>query len=381
MQKFLRIAFIQFRIAAALIACLIAGLDAHAQYYIATDSSITTGVKVLMSTERDNCELIRVRGKNGVVRTYTPLQLTEYGHRRKIKYVSKTINVYGYERRVFLNERVKGPMTLYSYNSRAANCFFLETKDGAMIPVFNDDSTDYKAVLRETMSSCAAMERKIGLVRFQKSSMARLVKDFNNCSQRPLPFPKWGPVIGYGLNTLSKPSNYYGAITVSNWSANYTGFVVGVGGDYPISSGDLSIHADILLSSHRFSSTSQELAVTTDVVYNAMALDVPLMLRYRLPLSRWRPFVNAGPLASLSLQTNGLVYTATLDQNNILTTTGGSDEKLVSSFMYGFAAGGGIELDLGKRNSVWFEVRTNSLVAGQDSLQKNQLLLLTGYTF
>lgn len=381
MGKLLRIAFLDLRVVATLLIWLIGSVNANAQFYIATDSSMVTGVKLIMSSERDNCEFIRVRSKNGVVKTYTPLQLTGYGNTPKVNYVSKTIYLQEFKRDVFLNQRVNGPLTLYSYNSRAVNCFFLETKEGKMIPLFHSDSTDFRALLREQMSSCAAMERKIGLVRFQKSSMTRLVNDFNTCSKRSFPYPKWGPVIGYGLHTLSKPTNYYGAITVYNWSADYSGFVVGIGGDYPLSSGNLSIHADILLSSHRVSSTSQELAVTTDLVYNAMALDVPVMLRYRVPISRWRPFVNAGALASMSMETNGLVYTATRDQNNVLTTTGGKDEKLVNNFMYGFAAGGGIELDLGKRNSVWFELRTNNLVGGQDSLQKNQLLLLTGYTF
>jgi hypothetical protein len=381
MGKFLRISFIDLRVVVTLLIWLIGSVEVYAQYYITTDSSMVTGVKLIMSSERDNCESIRVRSKNGVVRTYTPLQLTGYGNAPKVNYVSRTIYLQEFKRDVFLNQRVKGPLTLYSYNSRAVNCFFLETQEGKMIPLFHSDSTDFRALLREHMSSCAAMERKIGLVRFQKSSMTRLVKDFNQCAKRPFPHAKWGPVVGYGLNTLSKPSNYYGAITVYDWSADYSGFVVGVGGDYPISSGDLSIHADILLSSHRVSSTSQELAVTTDLVYNSMAIDFPLMLRYRVPISGWRPFLNAGPLVSLSMETTGTVFTATRDQNNIITTTGGTREKVVSGFLYGFAAGAGLEMDLGRRNSVWVEVRTNSLAGGQDSLQKNQLQFLTGYTF
>lgn len=353
-------------------------INGQAQSYIETDSSKSTGGKILFSTERDNNAFIKLKLKTGTV-TYTPEQLTGYGVIGKSSYVAKTILVNGTERKVFLNKRVNGTLSLYSYRSRDFDAFFLEAKDKNLIPLLDDGQEGYRTLLSSYLDSCAHAARNVKWVRYRPSSLTRLLTQFNSCSSKPFPRLKLGAVVGYGTSNVFMGPDYFGPISSYNWKTDYSSFVVGVTGDFPINSGYVSLHTDVLLSRSQFNTVSQSGAVVTDIVYNSSSIDVPVLVRYRLPTPGWRPFVNAGLQASFNLNTKGNIYTSTFDQDVVTTST--TEVKILPGLTWGVAAGLGIEYDLLSRNAVFVELRLARAYGGSDSLQKDQVLILTGFTF
>lgn len=350
-------------------------MEVAAQNYIETDSSTTTGLKVLFGSERDNNHFINVKTKWGSQR-YTPQQLAGYGNLPDLAYVARTILVNGEERRVFLNKRVKGATALYSYSAYDFSAFYLESKRTGFIQLSKET---YKATLAQHMDSCVSAAKKVNLARFRPSSLTRLVSQYNTCSSKPFPHWKLGIIAGYGKSSLSQGSNYLGDINSYGWKTDYPAYMFGLTGDFPINNSYFSIHADVLFSRNQFSSTMASGAEITDIVFNSSAIDIPVLLRYRFTVPQWRPFINAGVMATYNFNTKANVYTSTLDQDVITTSMG--EAQIVSDKAWGISVGAGIEIDLFTRSSAFVEVRSAMVYGGTKSLQKDQLMILTGFTF
>lgn len=351
------------------------------QAYISTESYRSAGVKVVEGTARDNCSFIKVKDrKAGTVTTYFPTDLDEYGLKDGVVYISRTINVNGENRRVFLKRLVEHGVSLYYYTSKDHRAFYLESGDTTLIELTNNGERYYKAILSDKMADCAPSKGNVRVVQYKQNSLKRLVSNYNTCSSKPLPYKKIGVVAGFELTGITTPSRYTGELEGNFDFGNHKGAVVGVSFDAPIDGGYFSAHGDVLLSKSGYSIHHRNKDVDTDVVINFTSLDLPLQVRYTIPTRKVQPFVNMGGVVSLRMKNTSAVYRATVGPDAIYIDEV-SRNTLISNSSLGFATGAGIQFKVNLRNTVSLELRFVKTYNESDFLSVKKLGFLTSFTF
>lgn len=62
---------------------------------------------------------------------YNPQQVSRYGFKEGSEYIARGITIQGNKKRVFLEQLVKGDLSLYHYREKGLETFFLE-KDSTL---------------------------------------------------------------------------------------------------------------------------------------------------------------------------------------------------------------------------------------------------------
>jgi opacity protein-like surface antigen len=348
--------------------------------YILGDSSAHYGLKILEGTRRDNYQFIKVKDREeGVVTTYYPNDISEYGLKDGTTYVSRTITINGEERKVFLNRLALGTLTLYHYNSKSHQAYYLETPDARLIELPRDGDRNYKDILSEHLSVCPYSKDNVRLVRYRDSSMGRLVSYDNKCTAKPFPYRKFGIVAGYGITSLLTPSNYNGPFEGSEKVDNYKGGLFGFSFDQPIYASHYSVHAELLVSRSSYSYGRLKNDRHTDMVVNLTSLDIPLQARYTFTSSKTRPFINAGGILSYRLQNSSALYNSTVTATE--TIVNDVIDDLVSDWGGGFAGGAGMQFNVSFRSTFSIELRYSKVYSGTQYLNTQLVGLLAGFTF
>lgn len=137
---------------------LISRTAVFCQSYIATDSTSLTGVRIITGTPQENSYSIKVMITNKETKVYTPKDLKEYGLADGTVYISREISVSGFSKRVFLQQLAKGKLTLYYYDGKEANLFFIERDSSGLVTLTKDLSIDVN--LRESLQGLGVCQNE-----------------------------------------------------------------------------------------------------------------------------------------------------------------------------------------------------------------------------
>jgi len=150
--------------------------------YIRTDSSVTTGVKIVEVDELTKYTICRL--ENGKETTdYSPIMLTEYGTTDGRVFISKEIQIAGTPRRVFLERLVKGKSTLYFYLGKNVKTFYLERANAFFleIPKYSTDHSSFKNQLKSLTSDCPQLSRRFRFIIYSRNSISGIIRRYNRC--------------------------------------------------------------------------------------------------------------------------------------------------------------------------------------------------------
>lgn len=372
---------INLRIYLLLIFCFFAtSLFAQTGYY-ATDSTMSSGIKLIDGTDYDNSRVCKVKKGKEIIK-FTPYEISEYGFNEDRTYVSKDIYISDSSEKVFLERLVKGETNLYYYKGKNIKTFFLEKDSTIFIEISKKNNNGYKSILNEFTNDCNAVSNAIKLVRYNKKSLAKLTERYNNCELKPFPFLRYGVIIGYEIDKLIPNSNVE-IDYLNEFSYKYeSGYTIGLFIDNPILVSDFSFHAEINYSKQSFSYNIKEENKDIDLLINISSLSIPLILRYTYPSLKFRPYINLGGIFSYHFNNKiNSLFEANIDDNII------EINKISNSTIYdhqaGFNLGGGIQYSLDYRRSIFIELRYNKLygISNSGSFNNDVLQILTGINF
>lgn len=341
-----------------------------------TDSLLTIGIKLKGGTARENAQFIIMKKEDSEIR-YSAEELTEYGLKNGTVYLSRDISVSGQNDKVFLERLEHGKMTLYFYIAKGTKTYFVEKDSTVFVEI---SKNDFRKHLLEHTSDYAWKAEQAQLVRYNKKSLSRLVSIYNNGTSRPLPYPRFGVMVGYSSTSLSVPAG------MSNEHLDEISFIPGSSAlfgffaDLPIEQSYFSLNTGVSITKNGFSFNSTSPQSDIDVVINTSSISVPVLLRYTLPTLVWRPFINAGGSYLYHLTNQSNLYRSSIDQN-VITINKVEQQPFISDSMVGYSFGIGLQRNIDYRKIAAGELRLNQFPGNENTLQKTQLEIIASFSF
>ena len=363
-------------------------------YYIATDTSMSMGAKVMDGGDLLNARFCRVLKEDEII-IYSPFEVKEYGIKDGSVYVSKKIMVTDSSRQVFLERLAEGKTVLYYFKDTNLTTYFLENERKGFVEIprnapENADLT-YRDILNDLTLDCKYVADASRLVKYQEKSLTRYIETYNSCKPKAFPFLKYGVfaginfssivyIPGIGNQYLSTENKYF-----KNADFKYDpGLVFGIFIDQPIKATDFSFHPEVYFSKNEYTSNYEMDTNTIDVMINTSAINIPVLFRYAVPTAKARPYINAGLIYAYQFKQQFEIYTTPLDGGTIEDENPEMPAPVVTNQL-GFAAGTGLEVDLTCRLRLCLDIRYTLLyglrVSGQESYRKNEFHIVAGISF
>lgn len=163
---------------------------------------------------------------NAQARSFEPGEIHAYRFGEGKFYISKGINSEQGLTQVFLEYLVNGLADLYYIRDEKGDHYFLETEDGKMMELKNEESVleedgvkyvwksnEHIAVLKSTFSDCMEIQPRLDHAQLTHKSLINLTSSYHDyvCDdglcivyQKPVPAVKFnlGPVLGFGSSGL-----------------------------------------------------------------------------------------------------------------------------------------------------------------------------------
>lgn len=343
--------------------------------YIADDSTVSIGLKLIESSPKNNAQYIKSKKKNEVV-TYSPNDLREYGFKDGTIYISKDVSIAGSSKRVFLERLTHGKLTLYYYTEKGINTYFLQQDSSLLVEIPKED---FQRSIKEYTKDFDGVSKQIKLLRYRKKSLSKLVSMYNLDTYKPLPYPRFGITGGYRATALKVPSpgplEQLEGISFST----HTSFSFGVFGDLPIAMSYFSVNLGIDFSKAGFTVSSQRSQREVDLLINTTSIHAPVLLRYTLPSFGWQPFLNIGGVYTYHFQNESELFESTRD-GGVLIINEVLQEPLLSDNMLGYVAGIGIQRNIDIRKVASMEIRFSRFPGNASTLQKNLFDVLVSFS-
>lgn len=327
--------------------------------YFIRGPSLSHGVKIIDGGELLNSSVCMVRiGKT--VTEYSPYDVNEYGFADGRVYLSRKIFLSDSIKQVFLERLTSGNASLYFYRGQGCRTFFLEKEDSVLTELAdkweNKGEPGYREKLHEMTSDCPEVSTAARLVTYKKASLTKFIERYDRCVKRPFPYLKYGFFVSYGTTRLIKPADLNHPSLDQMDIPRDGNWVFSIFIDYPILVSDFSLCNELSFFQYDFSASEHIENKDIDFVANVSGFNLPFFIRYRLPIHKIRPYLNAGGMYTYHLKNESTIYEAFIDQPVV--TTGYVDEtQLISDQYIGYIFGGGLEYDILFRKSVFFEIR------------------------
>lgn len=351
--------------------------------YLVKDTSMVVGVKLVDGNQKANAKFCQLKKGYSIIK-YTPSEVKEYGFKDGRVYLSKEIQISGSTQRVFLERLVDGNTTLYFYRGKGIKTYFIEKDSSLLVELAKGngrrDSLNFRNRLTNLTIDCPELGNSIKLVRYKKGLLTELISRYNNCEIKPFPYFKYGLLFGY---ESTKP--YILAFQKVEYldELNFVfeeGITYGLFVDIPIKAGNFSSHMELSYSRLGFSSSKRIGDKGIDFAANLSSLKLPVLVRYTIPLSTIRPFLNVGPLMAYNQNKGDELYSTNIGENTIeiFNIQGAS---FISTYQLGHSIGIGVEYIRSVGHSIFFEARYNSLYGFSETLSSRQFQFLIGINF
>ncbi len=344
----------------------------------------SVGVKIADKGDKLNSRICQAK-KGKTELSLTPYDIDEYGFSDGRVYVSKDVRISDSVYRVFLLRLSTGKQTLYYQRENNIKTFYI-AKDSTQwieLPENKDapDSTYFRDRLAGITADCPGVADDIRVVSYNKSSMQKLFRIYNQCEHKPLPFLKLGVLAGFGWTTLD-PSMLHNDQLDEFFFGYESRYVFGLFADMPLFMSDFSMHLELTYNKYALTYTEIIADRDYDFVANVSSVGMPLLLRYSYPSVKLRPYVNAGGYLGWNFKNENNLWEATVD-HNLIEIADGSDNSLIAAFMGGPSIGCGLEYKLDFRRRIFIDCRFYRLYGLSDpkSMIFSEFLVTTGINF
>jgi len=341
--------------------------------YVATDSSLSTRVKLIQSRPKDNSQFIRQETITGLVK-HSPEQLSEYGFKNGTVFVSREILLEGKSKKVFLERLAKGQITLYYYIDKDTKTFFLEL-DSVLVELGKDKN--FRDVLETHTNDFEWKTRQVKTVNYSKKSLTSLIDQYNSGKNKPIPFTRFGLLTGPITTSWRTPPQAFNTYLNNSSFSNSSAISYGLFIDVPLSN-SISINAGLNISEAETTTTTVTLFGRYNALVEIISVDIPLLVRYTLPTLRIRPFINAGLMYSYNLKNENAIYRSEF-RGSLFGVV--PNQEFISRSMFGPTYGFGLQYAVHRRKVLSVEFRGNYLFMDQITLNKSQAAVLFGLSF
>ena len=329
--------------------------------YIVGENFISSGLEILGGGRKSSALICRIKHSDSI-QSYLPGQISAYGFLNGKRYESKVITTKKGLDTVFLQKLESGRVSLYFYKGTGYKVFFLEPDSGMLIPIRRNDRSNernYKNTIKLYLTDCDKFDRLITVANFNRPSLAELVKRYNNvCNMSYFPFVKFGFIGSVGQARL-KISSLNTSVYLKDlnydlqWRRNFGFFV-----DYPFIKNNFSIHTELYFEDTYFEERDSINNRFLDLIIDCNSLNIPVMIRYNLPLSYIRPFFNAGLTYSWNYKITEEKKTVTYVPHTFPASVSVED-NIYALNQLSLVAGIGSEIDLWSGHIIDFELRYN----------------------
>lgn len=343
--------------------------------YIATDSSLNSGVNLISGSAKDNAQFIRL--KEDSIRRYSPEQLAEYRLTNGSVYESRSIKISGQTKKVFLERLEYGKINLYFYTEKGIPYYYLE-KDSATFIELTENNLQKQ--LSEVTADFGWTAGQLRLVKFNRKSLSKFISMYNLGNDKPLPYERFGLIGGYNrTNLIMTPDLFIEQLDGVSFSPS-SSTTLGAFADLPILMSYFSFNVGVNFSKSEFSVDSRKPQSVVNAVVNITSVSIPFLVRYTVPTLVWRPFVNAGGIYTNHFKSESKIYEFNLNQT-VPTFDEVNHRPLISDAMFGYSFGLGIQRNLNYRKIVSAELRLYKLYGKPMTLNKSELEILIGFSF
>ncbi len=354
----------------------VVGLYAQQDYYI-VDGEATFGVKIYDKGDIVNSKQCIVKQSKKKNIEFSPNDIDEYGFKNGKVYFSKIIHISNKTEKVFLQRLVVGKTTLYYYKDKENKLFFLENDSLSLVqlPPISSNNISFKSALQTYARSCSDVAKSAKLVSYKKKPVTRFIENFNDCTNRPLPFFKYGLLAGYELNKTYLSLNSNDEDLKAFDYKYHGGFIIGAFIDNPLIGNDISLHLEGYFSQNNFSYATSNL----DLLVNTTSLSFPILFRYSYPSFKKHFFVNAGGVFTYNIKNENALYQSNKVKQRIYLSQKYKN-SLISETQIGFSIGGGMQIRIDYKRSLFVELRYSNLFNfeySQDMLNNSIFHLMT----
>lgn len=323
--------------------------------YYSTDSTTFYGANVLAGNDRQNARICRVE-REGEILEFTPDEISEYGFDDGRVFVSRTIQGEEANYKVFLERITNGNVTLYYFKGKKVKTYFLE-KDSTLFVELpkKDDEKSYKDKLIAITGDCSSVSEAGKFVKYKKRSLSKFIQRYNACELKPFPHFRFGAIVGYEYAKILLSN---GAIdNFQYFDYDYDrGLAFGIFMEQPIFVSDFSLYVELNYVKHGYSYNRLLDSKDLDFVANLSSLKFPLMLRYRVPTNKVRPYANLGFIGTYNLDNTYTLYDSRILENTIELGEELGD-AFYDSFQLGYCLGAGVEFKIYSKYSLFIEFR------------------------
>jgi hypothetical protein len=370
-----------------LLSMLHLGVFAQTDYY-KTYSGINLGLKPEDGGQTLNAKLCRVRLENNTIMTYTPYEVSEYGFKDGRVFRAREIRMNDTIKRVFLELLVKGKMNLYFYKGLKYRSYYLEKDSGELIPLPKDGKNTgdpyFRNILDNATHDCAKLTDHLNLINYRTKTLSSYVEAYNTCKAVEFPYFKYGIMAGFETTTLLIPSSIGVDFLKDNKIESDESFTISLFMDYPIGKKGLSFHPEFQFVRNNFKYHQYNYKYEATMVINTICINFPLMIRYTVPISekKFRPYVNAGFVASFLLKNESLILETTIKDEVIISDKYYRADLLGDQYA-GYITGAGVQFNIHHRLNLFAELRYGRSYAFLNNtlLNKRECYLLTGINF
>ncbi len=322
----------------------------QSDYYV-TDSTTMVGVSLKSESDASNSKYCKLWKNKDQVKKLGPDKVLEYGFKDGRVYVSREVQIYNEDKKVFLERLVNGDTKLYYYKSDVMEMYYIEAHSSSLIEIPKGKGAAFREQLSEITKSCDKVTDATKLVKYHKSSMTRYFQNYNNCESKPFPFFKYGIIAGGGMSKLNSASPIYPQLDQLNYPYRF-GYMFGLFIDQPIQASDYSFHMELYFSKYSYTHSlyTGDRKVFLDVEKSTIV--VPLLMRYTFPKLKTKPFINFGAIVSYDINNEH-----TMKQDIISGENTFYENTFIDNNQLGFALGSGLEFKLNYRRSLFCELR------------------------
>lgn len=351
--------------------------------YFIKNGTITYGVEIARQSGVKNSKECHVISTNNVER-YMPNEIQEYGWTGGRKFVSRQIALEDTTLLVFLECLVNGHISLYRYKGLGFQKFYVENDSAHLTELSKKgDGHTYTEQLTQITNNCEPLAAGISLVAYSTASLSKFVNRVNTCSVKYFPHFRFGVTVSYEILSLrATPAPEFNDLVQLNYDSNF-GYAFGAFAEQPIMASNIAVRLALKFSQYAFTVNKLTESQDMDLVVNLHAVRIPLYIRYMLPSNKLRPFLLGGLITSYNYKNQSDYYVNKIHNNSILINPKATGQNLINNLQIGLGFGGGLEIDITKRVSIFFESEYNlySTFNIKDQLKQNGLVFSTGFNF
>src|SRR5688572_9769045 len=175
--------------------------------YIATDSSMNTGMKIMEGGAKDNAQFIRVNVNGKIVR-YTPDNLQEYGLKDGGSFHSFNISSNGVEKGYFFERLFKGRYSIYYLpDNMGSSTFYITPNDTIPLAGIPREKDQYINFLVDYVRDCPLAVKNAAHIKMTKNGLVRFFMNYENCSKSHMARFRYGINAGMAIVKFTPGNN------------------------------------------------------------------------------------------------------------------------------------------------------------------------------